>query len=276
MAWGFERRSTGFVRSVMNDTVTVKGASREQPAGGRPESAAPPLRFDQTGSGSSGSFGNIRGQSQLVVSDANDVAQVQLPATALLSFLVHPHLFGREELLDLSAAVDYTGKLQQLAEPDHLTANWHVPHGPDSPTEHAQKSVPGPYPPCEKKKNHTSIASTAAITTATATASSQIVCRLGSRLAGTRSLSHHMEAPNRVPTGLVPSACPLLASPELARDATQHSVSEPEVQCCWRYQHDSPPLAVGAQNGGEDEEPDTDRDANTRHAPRMPIANHWH
>jgi hypothetical protein len=50
-----------------------------------------------------------------VISDPNDVARVQLPAAALLSFSVHPHLRGREEHLDGGATVDHTSELQQLA-----------------------------------------------------------------------------------------------------------------------------------------------------------------
>jgi hypothetical protein len=53
---------------------------------------------------------------------------VQLPAAAILSFAVHPHLLAREEPLDLSAAADHAGELEQLAEPDGLTANRYVLH----------------------------------------------------------------------------------------------------------------------------------------------------
>ena len=88
-----------------------------------------------------------------------------------------------------------------------------------------------------------------------------------------------LEEPSRLCIGacthLAPTtAAPLSASWELAREAMQHAIGEPEVQCCWCYQHDSPPVVVGAQNGGGDEQPDTDTDANERHSPRVPISDH--
>src|SRR5437763_15230805 len=48
------------------------------------------LVLDPSDSGSSGRSRNVGRQSQLVISDPNEVARVQLPAAALLSFSVHP------------------------------------------------------------------------------------------------------------------------------------------------------------------------------------------
>jgi hypothetical protein len=65
---------------------------------------------------------------QLVFTDPNDVAGLQLPPAARLSFSVHPHWLGREECLDLGTTVDHTCNLEQLAKADHLTSNRHVAH----------------------------------------------------------------------------------------------------------------------------------------------------
>jgi hypothetical protein len=69
---------------------------------------------------------------QLVFTDSNDVSGVQLPPAARLSISVHQHWLGREECLDLGTTVDHSRKLEQLAEPDHLTSNQHVAHGRQS------------------------------------------------------------------------------------------------------------------------------------------------
>lgn len=46
---------------------------------------------------------------------------MQLPAPARLVLVIDKHWLGGEERLDLAAAVDDPGELQELAEPDHLT-----------------------------------------------------------------------------------------------------------------------------------------------------------
>lgn len=64
----------------------------------------------------------------LALAGPNDVAGVKLSATARLYLSVHPHALGREERLDFGTAVDHCRKLEQLAEPDHLPANWNLAH----------------------------------------------------------------------------------------------------------------------------------------------------
>jgi GNAT superfamily N-acetyltransferase len=48
----------------------------------------------------------------------NAVAEVQLTAAARLGLVVHGHLRRGEQGLDLAAAVDHAGELQQLPQPD--------------------------------------------------------------------------------------------------------------------------------------------------------------
>jgi hypothetical protein len=69
-----------------------------------------------------------RGHVQFVLADANDVTGMQLPAAARLELPVDRHGLGREEGLDLGAAVDHPSELEELPEPDHLAANGHVEH----------------------------------------------------------------------------------------------------------------------------------------------------
>jgi hypothetical protein len=64
-----------------------------------------------------------RDQTQIVIADTNVVAGVQLSAPARLGLVVDQNPLGCEEPLDLATAVHDPGELQQLAEPDHLTAN---------------------------------------------------------------------------------------------------------------------------------------------------------
>jgi hypothetical protein len=101
------------------------------------------LVLDPTDSGPLGSSRNVGRQSQLVICDPNDVARVQLPAAALISFSVHPYLRGREERLDLGATVDHASELQQLAEPNHLAANRHVSHHLRKLSAHLRCTVDG-------------------------------------------------------------------------------------------------------------------------------------
>ena len=57
---------------------------------------------------------------QLMSTEANGVAGMQLPAPACLGLIVDQHPLGGEECLDLAATIDDPGELQQLAESDHL------------------------------------------------------------------------------------------------------------------------------------------------------------
>ncbi len=57
---------------------------------------------------------------QLMSTETNGVARVQLPSPAHLGLVVDQHSLGGEERFDLAATVDDPSELQQLAEPDHL------------------------------------------------------------------------------------------------------------------------------------------------------------
>jgi hypothetical protein len=72
------------------------------------------------------SLGLAAGETQLELADAHDVTDRQLLASACLRFSVDGHLVCSKECLCLSAAVDQPGELQQLAERDHRTSDWHV------------------------------------------------------------------------------------------------------------------------------------------------------
>ena len=65
---------------------------------------------------------------QLVLADANDVTGVELAASARFSLAVDGHLLGREQGLDLGAAADFPGELEQLPEPDRVAANGNLVH----------------------------------------------------------------------------------------------------------------------------------------------------
>jgi hypothetical protein len=53
---------------------------------------------------------------------------MQLAPASLLDLAVDPHRACSQQLLGLSARVDKTSELEQLAETDHVTAYWDLAH----------------------------------------------------------------------------------------------------------------------------------------------------
>ena len=69
-----------------------------------------------------------RGQAQLQIADPHHVTGMKLPSPTRLALAVHRGRLGREERLDLGAAVDHPCELQQLPEPDRVTVDRHFWH----------------------------------------------------------------------------------------------------------------------------------------------------
>src|SRR5829696_3642151 len=70
----------------------------------------------------------LLGHAQGLVADEDLVARVQLAPAPALELAVDPHLCRREQQLGLAARADDARELEQLAEPDHLAADRHLPH----------------------------------------------------------------------------------------------------------------------------------------------------
>lgn len=49
----------------------------------------------------------------------------------------------------------------------------------------------------------------------------------------------------------------LAVETQSVRDGAAETTSEIEVQSCWRQQHDAPPVALVAEDAGDDYQPDT-------------------